>query len=411
MVSEQTFPIALAGQDHLAQSGVPENVEVALHLEELLQSSAFAGSRRSQAFLRYVVEETMAGRGSDIKERNIATDVFHKGADFNPQTESIVRVNAGEVRKRLKAAYESGLGDKLQIELPVGGYQPVFHTRRTQPGPLVSQPPAYSIARPGSWLSRTPVILFTILTCVIATWGSIGSHRPSAPLDLLWQPFVHQSIPILIALPSPTIIEFNHRDDWPEREKSGSLLTSELGKKENYYVGVGAAYGASRFAEQLASRRQPFFLKFGTDVAFADLQSSPAILLGAYTSRWSMEMTRSLRFHFERSNDWLSIVDSTSNATSWKIPELRNSSDRTEGYALVSRLLTSESGHPLLIAAGMTPNDTQAAAEFITDSEYFDMFVKNAPADWATKNFQVVLYNKVHGHSPGSPVIVASHIW
>jgi len=395
MVSEQVVPT-----DGLERSAVER------HLNVLLQSSAFAASRRSQAFLRYVVEETLAGRGGEIKERNIATDVFRKGADFNTQTGSIVRVNASEVRKRLKAAYESGLGDnQLQIELPLGGYQPVFH--RAAPPEVTA--PALPTAPPARRLSRTPLVFFAVLTGVILAWGSIRSRRQ--PLDLLWQPFVHQAVPILIALPSPTIIEVRRRENWPQLEQIGSLPASELGKKENYYVGVGAAFGASRFAEQLASRQQRFFLKFGADVDFADLQRSPAILLGAYTSRWGMEMTRSLHFHFERSDDWLSIVDSGSPGRSWKIPDLRNSSDRVEGYALVSRLLNAESGHPLLIAAGMTPMDTQAAAEFITEPRYFNMFVERAPADWSKKNFQVVLYNKVHGHSPGAPAIVATYLW
>src|SRR5271170_3425148 len=109
--------------------GLPGGVSdfaVRSHLEHLLASQAFAGSRRSQEFLRYVVEETLVGRGHQIKERNIATDVFGKGEDFSSQSESIVRVNASEVRRRLRTAYESGSGEGILIDLPLGSYQPVF---------------------------------------------------------------------------------------------------------------------------------------------------------------------------------------------------------------------------------------------------------------------------------------------
>jgi hypothetical protein len=77
-------------------AGVSESA-VRVHLDHLLASQAFSGSKRSQEFLRYVVEEALVGRGSQIKERNIATDVFGKGAGFSSQSESIVRVNASEV--------------------------------------------------------------------------------------------------------------------------------------------------------------------------------------------------------------------------------------------------------------------------------------------------------------------------
>ena len=104
-----------------------ESQRIRAHLEELLGSRPFAGSRRRQAFLRYVVEETLAGQGSTIKEANIAVDVFGKGRDFDAQGGSLVRVTGGDVRKCLTQAYSLGLGQDLRIELPLGGYQPTFH--------------------------------------------------------------------------------------------------------------------------------------------------------------------------------------------------------------------------------------------------------------------------------------------
>src|SRR5690348_7766349 len=104
-----------------------ESQRIRAHLEELLGSRPFAGSRRRQAFLRYVVEETLAGQGSAIKEANIAVDVFGRNRDLEAQGSSLVRVTGGDVRKCLAQAYSSGLGQDLRIELPLGGYQPTFH--------------------------------------------------------------------------------------------------------------------------------------------------------------------------------------------------------------------------------------------------------------------------------------------
>src|SRR5215471_13251706 len=86
---------------------VAEQQSIRAHLNELLLSQPFAGSRRRQDFLRYVVEETLAGRGSGIREASIATDVFGRGPEFESNGGSIVRVTGGDVRKGLTQAYTS----------------------------------------------------------------------------------------------------------------------------------------------------------------------------------------------------------------------------------------------------------------------------------------------------------------
>jgi hypothetical protein len=180
---------------------------------------------------------------------------------------------------------------------------------------------------------------------------------------------------------------------------------------DTYYVGTGAAYGAARFAEQLAIRRQRFLVKFGRDVAFSDLNNSPSLLLGAYSSVWTMELLKPLRFRFETDDKWKSIVDSAHPDRPWRIPVLHESAEQREGYALVTRLLKSESGWPLLMAAGMSARDTQGAVEFLTGPGFFENFARGLPADWPRRNLQVVLHCFTHGHSPGSPTVVAWHVW
>ena len=96
-------------------------------LEAILGSPSFSSSKRCQDFLRYVVMEALEGRADAIKERTIACDVFGKGAHHDSAEDSLVRVNAREVRKRLAACCESAPGAPLEIELPLGGYAPSFH--------------------------------------------------------------------------------------------------------------------------------------------------------------------------------------------------------------------------------------------------------------------------------------------
>src|SRR5580693_6735612 len=97
-------------------------------LERILASHEFRSSKRSQDFLRYVVEHTLTGHSSELKERTIGMEVFGRSIDYDPSEDATVRVKAGDIRKRL-GLYYAGKGsvDHLRIDLPAGAYVPEFH--------------------------------------------------------------------------------------------------------------------------------------------------------------------------------------------------------------------------------------------------------------------------------------------
>jgi hypothetical protein len=151
--------------------------------------------------------------------------------------------------------------------------------------------------------------------------------------------------------------------------------------------------------------------KFGRDVAFSDLNNGPALLLGAYSSFWSMELTQPLRFRLKNHDGIERIIDQQRQDRVWIRRAGHEPAEVPEGYALVTRLLKSESGWPLLIAAGMSARDTQAAVEFLTKPGSLEAFAKELPPDWPRRNLQVVLHCFTHGHSPGAPTVLAWHVW
>lgn len=382
------------------------------HLNGLFDSKAFSGSRRSKVFLRYIVEEALAGRGPEIKERNIAVDLFSRGSDFDPQSDSIVRVNATEVRKRLGWAYKAGLGQTVRIELPVGSYQPAFHFEHfpasTPGGSITVQPEAVNAISKSRRKYIAGLVGLGIAGVVLAAMlPNETSHRASS-LGILWQPFCRQSSPVLISLPAPTVLELKHPEKRLPLQMQPEISASEVNWRSNYFVGTGAALGAARFAEQLALRHQAFFIKFGTDVTFSDLNRSATILIGSFSSPLTLEITKKLRFRFQTDNEQQCIVDSTQPSRRWCIHGQEAAS--TEGYALVSRLLNSDSGHPILIVAGIGARDTQAAVEFLSNSKYFDLFAKSDPYGWPDRDFEVILHNSVYGDVPGVPAIVSSYV-
>src|SRR3954451_10542198 len=81
-------------------------------------------------FLRYVVEETLAGRGGLIKEYSLGAEVFCRGDDFDPRIDPIVRVQARNLRARMVRYYEGpGATEPIVIDLPKRTYVPVFTSR------------------------------------------------------------------------------------------------------------------------------------------------------------------------------------------------------------------------------------------------------------------------------------------
>ncbi len=121
---------------------LPRREEIAEQLRSVLASPTFNGSKRCQQFLEYVCEKSLAGETGALKERSIALDVFGRHLDEEGHAEdTIVRVSAREVRKRLVQYYATpeGAASAIIIELPSGSYAPRFHYARL-PEPKVVQP-------------------------------------------------------------------------------------------------------------------------------------------------------------------------------------------------------------------------------------------------------------------------------
>jgi hypothetical protein len=109
-----------------------ENIGAAL--DRVLAAPTFRHAPQLAAFLRFVVEETLAGQSERIKGYTIATEALGRGPDFDPQSDPIVRVEAGRLRRAL-ARYYAGEGrdDDIVIELAPGSYVPTFR-RAARPG-------------------------------------------------------------------------------------------------------------------------------------------------------------------------------------------------------------------------------------------------------------------------------------
>ena len=119
----------------MAQGGETVSAEaVRAELERILGSAQFDASERNRRFLAHVVELALAGRADRIKAYSIATAVFGRDERFDPQLDSIVRIEAGRLRRALERYYlTDGRDSRLRIDVPRGGYVPIF--RPAEPAP------------------------------------------------------------------------------------------------------------------------------------------------------------------------------------------------------------------------------------------------------------------------------------
>ncbi len=105
----------------------PTAGEVRAELERILDGPEFKTAKRPRQLLKYLVEEALSGRGDNLKAYTIALEVFGRNADFDPQTDPIVRVEGTRLRARLAAYYQANPQNPVRIALPLGGYRPHFH--------------------------------------------------------------------------------------------------------------------------------------------------------------------------------------------------------------------------------------------------------------------------------------------
>lgn len=182
------------------------------HLQDVLSSAAFSGSKRAQEFLQLVFEHALADRTDSLKERMIGAEMFGRPVDYDTANDAVVRVKATEVRRRILQYYRDSTPDPpVRIDLPVGSYVPKFawHTGKASAPPSATSAllegqtardahPAASapVSAHRSWRNWKVLVPLTVLFALallfaVQSWWGISSASPIRSLAIL--PFVNLS--------------------------------------------------------------------------------------------------------------------------------------------------------------------------------------------------------------------------
>ncbi len=168
-----------------APSGEIPAASIRAALDKILASPGFVNADRLSRFLRYTVEETLNGQTDKLKETLLGIEVFGRKSTYDPRVDAVVRTEAVKLRARMKDYYESdGRDDELVIDLPKGGYVPVFRYReKLSDVPIM---PAESVPQPAgsSWtapLAGVAVLGILALSIYFTTRGRTHVSNSGAP--------------------------------------------------------------------------------------------------------------------------------------------------------------------------------------------------------------------------------------
>ncbi|MGA2599384.1 MAG: hypothetical protein ABSH09_20610 [Bryobacteraceae bacterium] len=383
------------------KGNVPES-SIREELTRVLSGHEFRSSKRSQDFLRYVVEHTLDGHSETLKERTIGIEVFGRPVSYDPSEDATVRVKAGEVRKRLGMYYAAeGLHNPVRIELPAGTYIPEFRVNGAANLEAVAIPSVVPLLRPSAAASHRWLATFCILGVILlfgaGLWIWSRSGAPLTPLDQFWAPVLQGSAPVSVCA---AYVPLLGRD--PNSTQGFTLFTDQ-------FVGGGDLIAVSRLSALLTRRQRAYHVRIGNEISLHDLEVAPAIMVGYSLTHWK-EISSELRYFIDASRTPVGITDHGA-PTQWTLLNLPADRHTTEDYAIVSRVFHPDTHAMLVELAGITQYGTDAASDLVTTPDLMADALRGAPPDWPKKNMQLVLHVKVISGAPSSPRVVATYFW
>ena len=385
----------------------PQAQAIREQLGRVLASPMFRGSHRSSKFLQYIVDSALHGQLALLKERTLGIEVFGRENGYDTGDDAVVRVTAGEVRRRLVNYYAcTGDAGSVRIDLPSGSYAPEFHFLGPTSQPANGYPPSLATASvPAPLRTETSRRILSACFLIAIGWlsGTISDRYLLAPSrlsqnssslgpyslyrELLGSMAEESPTPVEIALSNPRVFLYlgatapNAWRSLPvaapvsrdlqhilDRTSDRSLLSypyRELYFAPRNYTGMGeatTAFSLGRLLQQLGRSPQITQARF---LNWQDVRRTDLIVLGSpQMSDWVRQSLDSTDFTFARD----SIQNAHPRAGEQSDYRRQFGADEVVDYGMIwmNRL---SSGRPLLLIAGLLSEGTAGAGDFFCDPQ------------------------------------------
>jgi hypothetical protein len=402
-------------------SSEEDKAAVLQQLERLLRNPHFHKSKRFPVFLKFVVSEALAGRADSLKERTLGVEVFGKDPNYDTTDDPIVRVTAGEIRKRIAQYYqEPGHEHEIRVLLPAGSYAPQFcfpeevkssaiQIAQVLPAAelaLADDPTVLPVPKRGAF-RRNLIAAFVSLAAAIGAIFAWQALRPSA-MEQFWAPFVKSSDPVLFC-----IADQSQYSTINLRDAANPLRQTTL-NDHMVTVIIDDVSPLVNIAGFLHTYGRTYRVQGETVTTLTDLRRSPSVMIGAYDNSWTLRLTAPLRFHFANNPEMTRFwIEDRNNPTVQNRMLERTSQDTGtyKDYAIVARLLDPNTDRYVVVAAGVARGGTVAAGEFLVDAHRLEELARRVPRDWSYKNLEVILETQVIDGRSGPPRIDEVYTW
>jgi hypothetical protein len=403
----------------------PEQSEEVLNtLQEILHSQHFSKSKRYPALLEYCVRNSLDHNLDALKERVIGYEVFGRAPDYDSNDDPVVRIAAGEVRRRLAQYFQEHPNAPLQMDLPSGHYAIDFKFSAGElPNVDTAEPDhgaASSVAenlpeteshlpndrvtetRRGIAFSKRTIVTSALIFCVAASFG-LWAFLHFFKQPNFWQPLVRVNRPVVVLLP-PIFRKIESPSD-PIVYLDGD-------------VRLNTAIGATDICGALRDRGKHCQIMSAETTTLAEIYNNPVVLVGAIGDPWVQRLMEPLRFQFFReevpsSPRWKYgyIVDRTQSAVNspWFVDFISGPGQKE--YFIIARFQSETTDAPVVIAAGLGSTSSRSAADYLASPEKMAQILSLAPPKWKGTNFEVVCQLELIKGQPGHVKVLATQFW
>jgi hypothetical protein len=447
----------------------PELMALQQHLKEIIEGPAFKGSHRSGQFLKYIVDQSIAGHFELLKERRIGVELFGRSPSYDTGEDAIVRVTASDVRKRLQKHYgRNGAASEFRFTLPLGSYipeitrderrnagsdsQPEIHAELAFLSPRTAELNQYPLpasedraaAQAADQISAATKtagrrwsgflllgILLLAAVCIVVWSHTAGT--PAAPaLPAPWSILLKASHPTHLITSDPDIVvvqeitgseigvsDYANHKYVPDQAK---LTPEEIRIYHSflwrdYSAAAIDAPIAARVAVLAAENGKVVDVRASRSVQFADLKTDDNfIFLGSPRSDpWASLFSDQLdfRFVFDKAagQEIIEDVRRRPNEMASYVPTALGWATG-QSYAIIAFLQNPDTNGHVLLVAGANAEGTEAAGRLITDLPRLSEALGQCgfqPARSVT-NFELLLRLNTMAGSPSHVDVVACHI-
>jgi hypothetical protein len=424
-----------------------------LTAQRVVASRHFVRSRLLAKFLLYIVAEMLEERAANITEHRIGVQVFARPMSYSSIQDNIVRTYARQLRRRLTEYFaDEGQSEPIHIDIPIGGYIPVFRPAPTEGSVQEKKPVALPIeirvpldlpenarAAKNTSLQRRPLLTvaaFVVYSCLLfclawfaaARWkGWSGVSRTLDPATPLWTALFGGPVNCYVV---PADAGFNILEDLSGRPlplvdyMKGSYLSLPLGQIDQHSADDLRGQQFTSFTDlQIVAalahlpefNPQRAILRFPRELQLDDLKDSNAIILGSMGSNpWAAIAESKANFRIvngatmqgaEIANTHPQPGEDPSYASQWSMPV-------HETYAVIAYLPNLGGNGHILLIQGLDVAGTQAAAEALFHPSAIGAILERATRrDGSFRPFEILLRSKSLESKSAGVEVVGSRVY